>query len=479
MIKFFADPLLRANLKTLGYRGRRCLFYVDQVEVAREVAHAAAQHPEETLIALQARAWARLIYRNWHRPKNAPIQPREVRVFGIAVLVLLVLILFSARAHAQVNTVQWQQGGTTIKVWGGGLLRVNCSTNVTCAWDAANFRINISATGGGGSGTVTSVSTGNLSPIFTASVATPTVTPALSFALSNAAAHSFLGNCTGSVGTPGYCQPKSTDLADFSATAPTTSGKIPIWDQPSQTYIPGDPLVQGLVGDGSTTAENPVAVGGYDTAGTPALHRNTLVNANPAGTEYGLVTRNMVQGQLAQPVSASSLPLPSNAAQETGGNLATIAACHQSTSRHPRSRTLRNTSLASIDAKTPALTNSAQPVLIVNTQVIAQPPQLTGQQLNNPLLFRSLRCNNFAGRTYVRDKGATNEATVIGNGNAHRGRVRAADRRHADGAAGQHYDSATVCASLDAASGSATLTPPSGQRSTSLPSRSTWAAPAR
>jgi hypothetical protein len=385
MIKFFADPLLRANLKTLGYRGRRCLFYVDQVEVAREVAHAAAQHPEETLIALQARAWARLIYRNWHRPKNAPIQPREVRVFGIAVLVLLVLILFSARAHAQVNTVQWQQGGTTIKVWGGGLLRVNCSTNVTCAWDAANFRINISATGGGGSGTVTSVSTGNLSPIFTASVATPTVTPALSFALSNAAAHSFLGNCTGSVGTPGYCQPKSTDLADFSATAPTTSGKIPIFDQPSGTYIPGDPLVQGLVGDGSTTAENPVAVGGYDTAGTPALHRNTLVNANPAGTEYGLVTRN-IPGTAAQPVSASSLPLPSNAAQETGGNLATIAVKDFATSAK---QDTSNTSLASIDAKTPALTNSAQPVTIVNTQVIAATPQLTQQQLNNPLLFKS------------------------------------------------------------------------------------------
>src|SRR5208282_3406724 len=44
--------------------------------------------------------------------------------------------------------------------------------------------------GGGGSGTVTTFSAGNLSPLFTSSVATPTVTPALTFGLSNAAQNS-------------------------------------------------------------------------------------------------------------------------------------------------------------------------------------------------------------------------------------------------------------------------------------------------
>jgi len=67
--------------------------------------------------------------------------------------------------------------------------------------------------GGGGSGTVTSFSAGNLSPILTTSVATPTTTPALSFSLSNASAHSFLGNNTGGSAAPAYVQPNFTDLA--------------------------------------------------------------------------------------------------------------------------------------------------------------------------------------------------------------------------------------------------------------------------
>lgn len=58
--------------------------------------------------------------------------------------------------------------------------------------------------GSGGSGTVTSVSTGSLSPLFTASIATPTTTPALSFALSNGAAYSFYGNNTNASAAPAF-----------------------------------------------------------------------------------------------------------------------------------------------------------------------------------------------------------------------------------------------------------------------------------
>src|SRR6185312_10147226 len=63
-----------------------------------------------------------------------------------------------------------------------------------------------------------------------------------------------------------------------------------------QTYIPGDPLVQGVVADGSTTAANPVAIGGYDTGATPVLHRAVLLNAAPAGTEYAIITRPIPSG---------------------------------------------------------------------------------------------------------------------------------------------------------------------------------------
>jgi len=55
--------------------------------------------------------------------------------------------------------------------------------------------------GGGGSGTVTSFSAGNLSPLFTTGVATATTTPALSFTISNAAQNSVLaGPASGGAG---------------------------------------------------------------------------------------------------------------------------------------------------------------------------------------------------------------------------------------------------------------------------------------
>jgi hypothetical protein len=76
-----------------------------------------------------------------------------------------------------------------------------------------------------GSGTVTSFSAGNLSPLFTTSVATPTSTPALSFTLSNAAAHTFFGNNTGSTTAPAFVV--ITD-ADLPAAAVLKTCMIPI-----------------------------------------------------------------------------------------------------------------------------------------------------------------------------------------------------------------------------------------------------------
>lgn len=55
---------------------------------------------------------------------------------------------------------------------------------------------------GPGTGTVTSVSSGNLSPLFTVAVNTPTSTPAFVFTLSNFAANTYYGNATGSTAAP-------------------------------------------------------------------------------------------------------------------------------------------------------------------------------------------------------------------------------------------------------------------------------------
>lgn len=74
---------------------------------------------------------------------------------------------------------------------------------------------------GGGSGTVSSFSSGNLSPLFTTSVGTATTTPSQTFTLSNAAAHSFLGNATGSAAAPTYTQVSLA--ADVTGNLPVTN----------------------------------------------------------------------------------------------------------------------------------------------------------------------------------------------------------------------------------------------------------------
>jgi hypothetical protein len=67
-------------------------------------------------------------------------------------------------------------------------------------------------TGGGGGG-VTNFSAGNLSPLFTTSVATSTTTPALSFALSTATPYASLMNDTDSSAVPSYVAPSVNTLA--------------------------------------------------------------------------------------------------------------------------------------------------------------------------------------------------------------------------------------------------------------------------
>jgi len=74
--------------------------------------------------------------------------------------------------------------------------QLHCTTSCSTAFS--------SGCGGGGSGTVTSFSAGNLSPLFTTSVATPTTTPALTFSLTNTAAFTLFGRNAAGSGAPGY-----------------------------------------------------------------------------------------------------------------------------------------------------------------------------------------------------------------------------------------------------------------------------------
>ena len=92
----------------------------------------------------------------------------------------------------------------------------------------------------GGSGTVTSFSSGNLSPLFTTSVTSSTATPALSFSLSNAGAHTFFGNFTGAAAAPSFGSPAlaSADFANQGTTTTVLHGSAagnPSWGAVSLT----------------------------------------------------------------------------------------------------------------------------------------------------------------------------------------------------------------------------------------------------
>lgn len=78
--------------------------------------------------------------------------------------------------------------------------------------------------GGGGSGTVTSFSSGNLSPLFTTSVATATTTPALTFSLSSQAANTvFAGPTSGGSAAPTF---RALVLADLPASITLTATQV-------------------------------------------------------------------------------------------------------------------------------------------------------------------------------------------------------------------------------------------------------------
>ena len=84
-----------------------------------------------------------------------------------------------------------------------------------------------------GTGTVTTISTGNLSPLFTASIASPTTAPVLSFALSNAASYAILSNTTSGSAAPAYNVLNVTAGTGLNgggavATSPTINLTVPI-----------------------------------------------------------------------------------------------------------------------------------------------------------------------------------------------------------------------------------------------------------
>lgn len=109
-----------------------------------------------------------------------------------------------------------QTGNTVIRTFAGAPTGSCSSVMVAVNGSSGNFFDCLSGAwhnvAAGGSGTVTSFSAGNLSPLFTTSVATATTTPALTFSASTFAPHTFYGNNTAGTATPGAQAIGNADL---------------------------------------------------------------------------------------------------------------------------------------------------------------------------------------------------------------------------------------------------------------------------
>lgn len=151
-------------------------------------------------------------------------------------------------------------------------------TNNLPSWQVGSTNIPISvdsygrvvSTGGGGAGTVTTFTSGNLSPLFTTSVAAPTLTPALSFTLSTHAANTvFAGPTTGADDVPTF---RSMVAADLPSTVVTAASAL------TSTAL--------MTGGGSRAAQTPAATATMDASGniqTPGSIA-TGVGGSVAGT---------------------------------------------------------------------------------------------------------------------------------------------------------------------------------------------------
>ncbi len=162
---------------------------------------------------------------------------------------------------------------------------------------------------GGGTGTVTNFTAGNLSPLFTSSVATATTTPALTFALSTQTANRvFAGPTTGSAAAPTFRALVANDIPSLSGlympiTGATLSSNFDINAADNDVYIQnaaflnlesnGDTNLTAAAGVLTLTAGNDIIIDAvanltqtaYDqtiiaTSGSVGINGNTNVTLN-------------------------------------------------------------------------------------------------------------------------------------------------------------------------------------------------------
>jgi hypothetical protein len=142
---------------------------------------------------------------------------------------------------------------------------------------------------GGGSGTVTSVSTGNLNPLFTATVNTPTTTPAIAYTLNQSASFTVFTNSTNALGVPTYAKVVPQALFATSGTASSTT----FYRGDGQWQTPAAPAYGTIrsVALGTTLASTDATVYAVGDGGVSAITL-PLSTIEPKGYTINIIDRS-------------------------------------------------------------------------------------------------------------------------------------------------------------------------------------------